>query len=53
MTKLNVSLIEKLALAKAKEFVREQSCGEWTDKQINEDAEKLVSLLLEFYRLNA
>lgn len=35
------------ALDIAVEFVRDQSCGEWDDKTINDDAAKLVEKIIE------
>ncbi len=34
----------------ARDFVREQSCGEWGDKLVEEDAAKLAQLLVAYAR---
>lgn len=44
-------MLKQLAKMKAKEFVQEQSCGEWGDELIEKDAERLIPLLIEFYEL--
>lgn len=44
----HTDLRDKVAASMAIEFVREQSCGEWDDKTIKADADKLAKLMLEF-----
>lgn len=42
------NLIKETALIRAREFVKEQSEGEWDDAMIEKDAIKLADLMLWF-----
>lgn len=43
-------MIREFIAAKCREFVREQSEGEWDDKTINTDAEKMADMVQEIMK---
>lgn len=43
-------MMRELIVARCREFVREQSEGEWDDKTINADAEKMADMVQSMLR---
>lgn len=46
---MNRPLIQLLVAGRAKEFITEQSMGEWDDKTIAKDAKALTAMIMKIF----